>query len=237
MKRLEEMSGAELCQLDEQEIENLIDLECAYAGAPLSVDKPIYSDIPKIPEADVIYYTVCGIDLTSKEEAYALADFANGLKTQVKANYDYDYSRGISLSKYKYIQDERPEPQAVEVGRAYSKNTYTELKDTLWDIAEAETKNKQLREEFAKKSKARMDIQREVKEAIRAAHLAAYEQEERTKLYNRYLYLANGSETVAASFYIEHFGGGTIPPEIIEEAKRIREHEQAARPTQEETEE
>ena len=35
MKRLEEMSGAELCQLDEQEIENLIDLECAYAGAPL----------------------------------------------------------------------------------------------------------------------------------------------------------------------------------------------------------
>ena len=94
-----------------------------------------------------------------------------------------------------------------------------------------------LREEFAKKSKARMDIQREVKEAIRAAHLAAYEQEERAKLYNRYLYLANGSETVAASFYIEHFGGGTIPPEIIEEAKRIREHEQAARPTQEETEE
>lgn len=239
MKRLEEMTGPELCALTTEEQETLIDLECAYAGAPLSVDKPIYTEVPEIPEADVIYYTVCGIDLTSKEEAYALADYANGLKSQIKTNYDYDYSRSISLSKYRYIQDERPDPQAVEVSRVYSKNSYTELKDTLWDRAAAEAKNKELREEFSKNSKARNDIRREVTEAIRKARLDAYEQEERARLYNRYLYLANGNETVAASFYIEHFGGGTIPPKIVEQAREIRKKEQeaAARTVQAETEE
>ena len=70
MKRLEEMSNEELRALSETEVETLIDLECAYEGAPLSVDAPLYQTVPDVPEADVIYYTCCGIDLADKAEAY-----------------------------------------------------------------------------------------------------------------------------------------------------------------------
>lgn len=224
MKRLEEMSNEELRALSETEVETLIDLECAYEGAPLSVDAPLYQTVPDVPEADVIYYTCCGIDLADKAEAYALADYVNNLKSQVKTDYEYDYGRSISLSKYKYIKDERPEPQAVDASRAYSQNLYTELKEILYDRAAAESKNKELREEFAKASKARINIRRAVEDAIRQARREAYETEERARLYNRYLYLAGGNETVAASFYTEHFGG-TIPPEVVEKAKQLKEQE------------
>lgn len=225
MKRLEEMSRTELLQLDDTQIETIIDLECAYAGAPLSIDKPLYSEVPEIPEPDVIYYEVAGMKLQDKKEAYALADYINGLHSRCDTSYDYDIP---GYGKYDYLHDgKKIEPAIVEAAKTYSKVHYSELKETIRQRATAEKENEELMREYNAKQKERADIVNMVYAAIRQARTEAYEIEEKAKLYTRYLYLAGGDKVVAARFYFEHFGGDQIPDEIMEKAESIiREREE-----------
>ena len=224
MKRLEEMSRAELLQLDDRQIETIIDLECAYAGAPLSVDKPFYSEVPEIPDPDVFYYEVMGMKLLDKEEAYALSEYINGLHSRCDTSYDYDIP---GYGKYDYLSEgKRIDPAIVETEKTYSKIRYSELKETIRQRATAEKENEELMRKYNDKQKARADIVNEVYAAIRQAAVEARKVEDAARLYNRYLVLAGGDGTMAARFYLEHFGGDEIPGEVIEAATTLRETEE-----------
>lgn len=220
MKRLEDMSRDELLQLTDETAATLIDLECAYAGAPLSIAKPLYNEVPDIPEPDVIYYEVAGMKFTDKKEADALADFINGLSSQMDNSYDYDIP---GYGKYSYKSDKRPDPVFVDAGRTYSKAVYSELKEIIRQRATAEEENKKLMNEFNQKQKARADVAKEIRDAIRKAQLEVYEIQEKAKLYNRYLFLAGGDTETARNFYIEHYGGEAIPAEVLQEAAKQKE--------------
>jgi hypothetical protein len=58
MKRLSEYTNEELINLTKEEYDELIDLECMYSGAPLSIETPTYKELPSIPEPEVALYQV-----------------------------------------------------------------------------------------------------------------------------------------------------------------------------------
>lgn len=220
MKRLEEMNRDELLQLTDDTMAILIDLECAYKGAPLSVAAPLYSEVPEIPEPDVLYYEVAGMKFKDKTEANALAEFINGLGSQMDTSYDYSIP---GYGRYNYVSEKRPDPVYVDAARTYSLNTYSELKEIIRQRATAEEENKKIRAEFEGQQKSRADVIKEIREAIRRAQVEAYEIQEKAKLYNRYLFLAGGNVETATKFYIEHYGGDGVPAEVLQEVEKQKE--------------
>ena len=216
MKRLNEFTRSELAALTNEQIENLIDTECAYEGAPISLEKPVLVDVPELPQPDVTYYNVYGILLTDREEANNLADYLNRLTSM--CNIDYDYDHGIpGLVKYKYVTDYLNHDICVEVNRAYTRASYNEFKAIFEQREKIENANKKQIDDFKKLSAARTSIIGKVSSAVRDAIAEEDEIFRRAAIYKKYIELADGNETVAARFYTQHFGGDAVPHDVIME--------------------
>lgn len=204
MKRLDEMSREELIALTDEQVEVLIDLECAYCGAPLSISKPMYASVPELPEEDVTYWSVFDFKFLDKEEATEFAEYINSRKHRCETDYDYDIP---GYGKYKKVVTDRKklDPAIVEERKVYSEKLYTELKEVIRQRATAEEENKRLTAEFNNKQKDRYEVVNKVNSAIRKAQISVSEDRERARLYLRYLTLADGNADVAKTFYKDHY--------------------------------
>ena len=205
MKRLNEMSREELIALTDEQIETLIDLECAYCGAPLSIAKPMYATVPELPEEDVTYWQVFDFKFLDKTEAAEFADYINSLKSRCTTDYDYSIP---GYGRYNRIVDDRKklDPAIVEEARSYSEIRYSELKELIRQRATAEEENKKLMSEFNEKQKKRFEVVNKVNSAINSARISFASDRERARLYMRYLTLANGNADVAKTFYKDRYG-------------------------------
>lgn len=214
MKRFDEFTRSELAALTNEQVEALIDLECAHECAPISVEEPRRVVVPEIPEPDVTYYDVNGILFTSYDEASRFVDYLGQQKSLCNTDYDLD-DRGYG--KYKYISDDRPDEFYVEPKKAYTRARYDELKDMLIRHANAVETNTKQHDEFKKLCEARSKISTNVRRAVAEARDEKAEISRRAAIYKKYIELADGNETVAARFYIQHFGGDTVPHDVIME--------------------
>lgn len=212
MKRFKEFTRSELAALTDEQVKYLIDIECAHEGAPISVEEPQRVEVPEIPEPDVTYYDVNGILFTSFDEASRFVDYLGKQKSLCDTDYDMD-DRGYG--KYKYIVDDRPNNSCIEMKKAYTHARYDELKGVIRQHAIAEGKNKEQHDNFEKLCKARSEISARVRRAVAEARDEEAEISRRAAIYKKYIELADGDETVAARFYIQHFGGDAVPDDVI----------------------
>ena len=82
MKRLTEYTNEELINLTKEEYDELIDFECMYAGAPLSIETPTYKELPSIPEPEVVLYQVVGFLFEDESEAKEFLKVVNNIVTK-----------------------------------------------------------------------------------------------------------------------------------------------------------
>jgi hypothetical protein len=218
MKRLSEHSREELANLTDEQYDMLVDLECMHEGAPLSIEKPRYKEVPTVPGPNVEVYEVCGFILTDKAEADKLVETINGLQSYVELDYSYRVS-----SDYRYISEKKIKPaKEIRTRDVYTKDAYTEIQSTLEDIKTIKEYNDELREDYEERCEKRYNVIHDISEAIRTAIDELEELRAATEVYKKYLDLSNGNEEVAQNFF-KTGRYAELLPEIIENLKSKEE--------------
>lgn len=198
MKRLSEYTNEELINLTKEEYDNLVDSECMSEGAPLSIEVPIYKEIPSVPEPEVVLYEVSGFSFEDESEAKEFLKVVNSLKSCVRTDYDF-YIRD---SSYSYVAERnvRQNNRIVEK-KVYTEETYDSVKSTLETINAIKEYNNDVKVEYKSKCKQRAAIIADVNVAISNAKDEFIRLEKALQLYKRYLALSEGNETIAQSFF------------------------------------
>ncbi len=217
MKRLKELSREELVNLTEEEVNELIDLECMYEGKPLIVEKPKYLDIPELPEKDIAYYEVAGYVFTDKEDAIAIKEFIENSNSRVKldysgSNYDNKYVKKINDSDYE-------KPVTIKSGVAYSVEQYKKILDILNKIKEVKEINNDRKSEYDEIISQRSDVVNACYSAIGKASAELYEINLAINAFEKYLKLSGGNEEVATNFFKESTYGKLYDEVIKARAK------------------
>lgn len=218
MKRLSEHSREELANLTDDQYDMLVDLECMHEGAPLSIEKPRYKEVPTVPEPDVEVYEVCGFVLTDKAEADKLVEAINKLQSCVEIDYNYRVS-----SDYRYISEKKVKPdKEIRTREVYTKDAYKAIQSTLENINTIKEYNDELREDYEERCEQRNNVIHDISEAIRTAVDELEELRAATEVYKKYLDLSNGNEEVAQNFF-KTGRYAELLPEIIENLKAKEE--------------
>lgn len=193
MKRYTEYTNEELIELTQEEIQNLIELEIAFAGI-MPVMEPQLPNLASIDlKKELTLYEVNGMLFKNAEEAQQV------LKMDVwEENYDY----GGAGYDYKYGEKKDLNMSVV---------MYYE-KEQIWKVRQALTENKRLNDSYNQEKSAYDKFIKETKnirESVRAAVDNAWtwknDLDHAKSVYEKYLRLADGNEAIAQSFFRNAF--------------------------------
>jgi len=203
MKRYYDLSREELCDLSSEEIQNLIDLEIAYAGILpiLEPNPPKLTDV--VIEKNVKMYRVHGLLFKSNEDAAIIANM-----DVYQESYDY-YGAGYD---YKYA--ERRDNEAVTTVNFYNKDRVKNLRADLSINKELKDKYDKDKSEYDKWYKETSTIRDKVRGAINKAWEEKRELELAQSMFQKYLRLADNDEEIARTFFRDAY---VNKPEIIAE--------------------
>jgi hypothetical protein len=190
MKRYTEYTNEELIKLTSEQIEMMIDYECALAGVPLLPEKPIKPEV-KAFEPDMSVYVIGSHHFLKQEDALKVLEAINSAQ---RTGYEWTNSvkRAVALKSYE-------QPQ-IETTRIFSDTLFSSIQNekAVSDRIMKEYTNKE--KEYSDVYQERTSIAKEVHEAIDVAHDENYKKQKYTAEYNRYLVLANNDSTIAINF-------------------------------------
>lgn len=197
-KKVGELEHEEIVKLTEEQVDDLVDLECAEQGVTLT-EKPEKPNALKVDsEPDLSVYEIAGLALTEPGPAAEIAALVKKHR-ECLVDSSYDYSCGYS---HKHAGDFTDKIE-VTPGHILSWQKYQEIKGDL-QVAE-ETKgdfDKELSawtKAYDKRTKIRKDILMTVHK-----HKEAEDDYQRyMQVMKRYMELSNGDNTVARKFFEE----------------------------------
>jgi hypothetical protein len=197
MKRYDDYEDHEILQMSEDDIEKLIEIECAVSGAPLKMEVPVAPEASTV-EPDVTTYTVSigTLRFAQKETALAAVDFLNGLPRLSQ----------LSIIPHSYGQPYRVEPdtspEVVGTERNWSAEHYARH-------AQAVGAHRRAKEEYDGAQRAYLDAQKKRESAVRAVRsyvegIRAKEADRRhcRQTFASYLDLAEGNQDIALGFML-----------------------------------
>lgn len=165
MKRLEDYTNKELSMLTDDNVENLIDVECMVAGVPLStVPNPILREVPEIKKPSKEIFSVDSYSFKDKKEADSLAELLSSSISMVYTDYNYN----AGGSNYKYYRDCNKTAN-VQKSYCYSKEEYDNLLDILKLKKDIEDYNTNVTKEYNDCISKRRDVVNTVWDKINEA--------------------------------------------------------------------
>jgi hypothetical protein len=186
MKRLEDHTDEELVSLSQQQIQDLIDLECAHEGIPLLPEMPKKPEIKK-PEPDLTLYEVPDACFQNQEDANRVIDLMNSLPRMHQEYYGKGYVKSKELEtirmKKEFSEEARIRTKAQTASANEAENRYEKEKKTYDDIANQ-----------------RKDVIDKVTEAVNEAFYEFRKISQYKKQYTRYLQLSEGEKDIALNF-------------------------------------
>lgn len=199
MKKLEDYTNEELAVLTEDEIENLIDVECMRASVPLSITpRPFLKDVPEISQPTTEIYTVDNYYFKDKKEADELATFLSNTISRVTT--DYSYTLG---SQYKYYEQYET-PVSVKKTLCYSKEEYDNVTSILKLRKEVEEYNRNVISDYDNLMSEREEVIDKVYEAINDARAEERKISDALNIYSKYVELSSGDEEIAKKFFTQN---------------------------------
>ena len=186
MKRLDDYSNEELLILKQEEIERLIDFECAHNGVPLLPDPPD-KPIVKNPDPDLELYYIEGFCLQNKEDADRVIEIINSM-SRMKDEY---YNRG-------YVSDD--DLVNFTIKKEFSKHLKNLSKGQRETARKIEENYKELKDAYDRIVQDRKEIINMVNSAITDAREEQNKIIRFKRLYARYLQLAEGEKDIAMNF-------------------------------------
>lgn len=197
MKRYFEYSNEELSKMTDDEVNQLIELECMFLGIDFVDFPPELKKMEEIPDPDKKVYEFFGIYFLDIDEAYELMEFISTCKSITEI--DYDYTIG---SKYKYMKSVK-KPVRIEQVDCYANEAIKDLREKIRINKENEEYNKSLLEAYNEKRRGYVEVVDKVNTAI----IEAIEQENvfshAKYIFEKYLFMTNGDIEIAKSFFKE----------------------------------
>lgn len=209
MKRLEEFTSEELLNLKDEEINDLIDLECAYAGVRLLPPCPTAINISQI-EPDTTVYETGYFTIGNKEDADKLLEL---LKTIDLVELIYDSQAGYDK---KYIKKRNADNIRMENKKVFSVERFNLLKDELIKAAQDKAQYDKEKSLYNEILKERQDVSSLVYDTLNKIQQDEFKKQRIISQYNRYLTLSNGDTEVAKKFLSDVLH---ITPEEVKELK------------------
>ena len=161
MKRINDYTEEELCELTKEQISDITDLECAHKGVRLAIEKPKKPE-DSLPEPDTTVYEISGLKVTEYDEAQALINFINSLKSKVDIDWRSSYER-------RYISGKLRE-QTYKETKVYSQETYDKLSAEIANFEERKKDFRKQNDEYEEVMKEREEIAKEVQSKINEAN-------------------------------------------------------------------
>lgn len=214
MKRYFDYSDAELTKMTEEEINQLIEMECMVKGVSCIYFKPQLKELAEIPNPNRMLYEFYGIYFLDMDEVYEFVEFFSSCKSIVKL--DYDYNLGHS---YKYFKPVQKKSLNINQTECYDLETFESVKEDLKSNKEIEKYNSSLTDDFNKKLEEYEEIKKEVHAAIKKAQIREYEFENAKYMFQKYLSMSKGDIEIAKDFFnqteyysllnriLEYYGG------------------------------
>ena len=190
MKRYDEMTNEELYDLTEEQISILIDYECALEGIPLLPEKPIAPESRDFkPDTDI--YEVKGMLFTNKEEAISVLGL---LLNSNMVNYSYSngFKRIIPLDDYY-----KPE---LKMEKYFSTEMYALIQEEKDSYDRILKQYQERQKDYDEAYKLRINIVKDITEAISCAQEEQYKKQKYTGEYKRYLKLSDNNKDIALNF-------------------------------------
>lgn len=207
MKQLSEYTDKELLALKSEELNNLIDFECALKGIPLLPEKPVKPVQPIVPKSMTIY-SVGDIKSTNKE----IIDKICGLLEDI-VDFEHKWSENTKYGKI--VDNTSYNYPKMSVEKVCSEDDYLTHKEVLKQF-----KNDMENYEILNKNYDEIRIQRdevvnEIKDKLGDVETYYYNVNKYTTLADRYLKLADNNKAIAKKFLIDANKDAENYPEVM----------------------
>lgn len=195
MKRWYDYTDEELLEIhnDADAFAKLLDLECAYEGAPLMPVEPGPKPESCPTQFDVTLYSVGSILVNNSEDAAKLLEFVSKLHI-----FKSDYNSGDYIAKL-LVPGSYGYPE-ISTTQVYSQVAYNQIAPTLKEqklvMSMWEAKNSDFNDAQKARKEVVSDIYEKIEEITDRNHRISCLNTE----YNRYLELADGDRTTALTF-------------------------------------
>ena len=199
MKRFDDYEPSELLEMTSEEIEQLVDLECAFRGVALLPESPtVPAEVQAGP--DVTVYNAGGKIFRDEADAQKVCDLINSLPYletyYLSGGYSYSGPQGVKFS------DKEHDMESVRESRYWTPEHYDKHRAAIAEYKEAKERYDRDRKEYERILSERNAVAEEI-HSIRAQAQA-----ERDKVagiereFNRYVQIAAGDRDQALKFYL-----------------------------------
>lgn len=194
MLRYNEISDEELIELSNNEIEELIDLECAHENIRLLPPEPENIE-KKFVNPDVIVYEIPSIKLTSLEEAEKLVSMINQLETKSEIPWNSSYDH----------RQVKPDNETISFSseKRYSPELYKQINQSIKIFQANKEEYDKKMEEYDKIKETRQIVIEKVIGAVTKARNKIEKIRNLRLEYDRYLKLTEGDRNIAWNFMID----------------------------------
>jgi len=193
MKRLDEYTNEELLNLDTDEYENLIDLECANAGVRLKVELP-KKPVNKAEEKDLVAWHIPTFIVKTEADAMEIVNLINSKECQTES-YTSNYKR--------HYLGKRKSPVKFEQIDHYSEVALFKAESLLVKYEAEKKEYDEKHQDYEKVSADRTKIINRVNDKVTAAKTHFRKIEELRRDYFRYLKLSDGQTQIAFNFLLD----------------------------------
>jgi hypothetical protein len=201
MKRIEDYTDEELYDLDEVQLEQLVDLECAYKGIALLPPSPSEPEKPE-GQPDKVVWEVLPPTLlfATKEEAEACAHTLTGLNLleiySLRSGYSYEAPYGVRAP------EDDPTP-SINERRHWTPEHYDANKTALERYESAKNTYNSQRREYDSVQGQRAEVIRQLQARMDEHAQKSYDTQRIQADFDRYMTLADGNREIALKFLLE----------------------------------
>ena len=197
LKRYTDYSKAELAKLNEEEVKQLIELECMINGVSTFYEKPKLREVEELPKPDIEVFEVAGIKFLNHDEAMELLDVLRSSESIVFTDYDYRLGCGSSCT---YVEKDK-NVATISKSKHYSKEKYDSLKEAMKRKSENEKYNKEVTALYNERMKQCREFSEIVKNAVYEAISYEENYEYAKRIFERYVIMSDGNVEVAKNFF------------------------------------
>lgn len=196
MKRIYDLTEAELLSLTDEDVMRYIDYECALEGVPMLPPVPGACPVKVTPAPDANVFEVAGFLTMDSTHATRILDAFNSGELYKESYPGSDYGT-------KYLtpmsNDQYSKPK-IETKTVHSAEQWDKIKDSHQAFVGEKAAWDKINKTYQEALKGRSSISEDVWQQIRDAREHSYDRERLREEFGRYLVLAEGNKQIALNF-------------------------------------
>lgn len=214
MRRIDDYKNEELVALTDEEINMIIDLECAFEGVPMLPPEP------KPLEDTPLEKTEVGYKIDDMESVYFSQEDAEEILKLImsKPMLVSDYNRNYEVQFLR--QADRTVPK-VSKRLFYNENTAATEENRRLQLKPLKTNYEAAKKVYDEALKGRSGVQELVFEKIREAQSIEATKQRYNTIWDTYINMAKGDITIAADFFVKAYGSGALHSYLPDVVKQI----------------